>query len=206
MPQISKIQTKIQKIQLQIPKPISYPWNNLALPNSLAACSVCSGTGSVEFGHGSNKSLVPCRCVLRAVFRAALTGYYDYEERERYISKVTLDVLPGKDKMGTWGRKGEEYCADFFLVSRRSLEPAQWELFKMHFLLKMDWKFCTKRLGMDRGSFFHEVYRIEASLGKIYAELLPYPLFPIIDYMHGASIDSINYKSDHGWKGPISIK
>ena len=38
---------------------------------------------------------------------------------------------------------------------------------------------------MDRGNFFHAVYRIEQKLGRIFRELEPYPLFPVDDYFHG---------------------
>jgi len=38
---------------------------------------------------------------------------------------------------------------------------------------------------MDRGSFFHAIYRLEEKLGRVYAELEPYPLFPLRDYFGG---------------------
>jgi hypothetical protein len=40
---------------------------------------------------------------------------------------------------------------------------------------------------MDRGNFFHSVYRIEQKLGRMFRELKPYPLFPLDDYFHGPS-------------------
>jgi hypothetical protein len=40
---------------------------------------------------------------------------------------------------------------------------------------------------MDRGNFFHAVYRIEQKLGKVFRELEPYPLFPLSDYFNGPS-------------------
>ena len=35
---------------------------------------------------------------------------------------------------------------------------------------------------MDRGSFFHEVYRIEQKLGRTFRELEPFALFPLDEY------------------------
>ena len=35
---------------------------------------------------------------------------------------------------------------------------------------------------MDRGAFFHAVYKIEERLGRTFAELRPYPLFPLHEY------------------------
>ncbi len=40
---------------------------------------------------------------------------------------------------------------------------------------------------MDRGSFFHEVYRIEQKLGKTFRELEPYALFPLDEYFSGGA-------------------
>jgi hypothetical protein len=46
---------------------------------------------------------------------------------------------------------------------------------------------CARKLGIDRGSFFHAVYRIEQKLGRVFRELEPYPLFPLDEYFHGPS-------------------
>ncbi|MCC6342243.1 MAG: hypothetical protein IT166_08595 [Bryobacterales bacterium] len=35
---------------------------------------------------------------------------------------------------------------------------------------------------MDRGNFFHAVYRIEQTLGRTFRELRPYALFPLDEY------------------------
>jgi hypothetical protein len=67
------------------------------------------------------------------------------------------------------------------------LSEDEYRLFRYHFLLGADWKLCTRRLGIDRGNFFHSVYRIEQKLGRTFRELAPYPLFPLDDYFHGPS-------------------
>ena len=81
--------------------------------------------------------------------------------------------------------KDEEFMADFCLVSRRTLDEAEYKIFRFHFLLGADWKMCCRRLGMDRGSFFHQLYRIEQKLGRVYRELRPYALFPLDEYFGG---------------------
>ena len=101
------------------------------------------------------------------------------------MSKVTLDPLPGKDHQGAWGRKDEEFSADFCLVSKRTLTEFEYRIFKNHFLLGADWRLCCKRLRTDRGTFFHSVYRIEQKLGRVFRELQPYGLFPVEDYFNG---------------------
>ena len=75
--------------------------------------------------------------------------------------------------------------ADFCLVAKRTLSESEHNVFKFHFLLGADWKLCCNKLGMDRGTFFHAVYRIEQKLGRTYRELEPYPLFPVDEYFAG---------------------
>jgi hypothetical protein len=75
--------------------------------------------------------------------------------------------------------------ADFCLVSRRVLDEFCYKVFKYHFLLGADWKLCCRQLQIDRGTFFHTVYRIEQKLGRTFAELQPYPLYPLDEYFGG---------------------
>ena len=83
------------------------------------------------------------------------------------------------------GRKDEEFAADFCLVSRRTLSDFEYRVFKYHFLLGADFRLCCLRLGIDRGNFFHAIYRIEQKLGRIFRELEPYALFPLDEYFGG---------------------
>lgn len=84
-----------------------------------------------------------------------------------------------------WGLKNEEFIADFCLVSRRTLDESAYKIFKFHFLLGADWKLCCRKLNMDRGTFFHEVYRIQQKLGRTFRELQPHALFPVDEYFNG---------------------
>jgi hypothetical protein len=54
-------------------------------------------------------------------------------------------------------------------------------------VLGADWKLCTRKLGIDRGNFFHAVYRIEQKLGRVFRELEPYCLYPLDEYFQGPS-------------------
>ena len=38
---------------------------------------------------------------------------------------------------------------------------------------------------MDRGNFFHAIYRIERTLGRAFSEIRPYPLYPLDEYFGG---------------------
>jgi hypothetical protein len=44
---------------------------------------------------------------------------------------------------------------------------------------------------MDRGSFFHELYRIEQKLGKIFRELQPHALFPVDEYFNSTGREAV---------------
>src|SRR5579863_6281938 len=103
------------------------------------ACNICLGLGLRIGRHGSTH---PCNCVLRAIFRACFDKYRDCATREKYMSRVTLEPTRGRDGRHTWGRKDEEYAADFCLVSRRILSEQEHRLFKYHFLMGAEWKLC----------------------------------------------------------------
>ena len=77
--------------------------------------------------------------------------------------------------------------ADFVLVSRRILDEYQYKLFRYHFLLGADWTLCCRKMQIDRGTFFHEVYRIQQKLGRAFRELEPHGLFPVDEYFGGGA-------------------
>ena len=152
----------------------------LAMPQ----CTQCRGSGLRLARKGV---LTPCNCVLRCIFRICYDRFVKCVTQERHVSRISLEPHAGRQRPNTWGRKDEEFIADFSLVSRRVLSEEEYRLFRYHFLLGADWKLCTRRLGIDRGNFFHSVYRIEQKLGRLFRELEPYPLFPLDDYFHGPS-------------------
>lgn len=158
-------------------------WNRSeTLALAAPGCNICLGLG---LRVGRHESTHPCNCVLRAIFRACFARFRDCAARQKYMSQVSLDPTPGSTRKGSWGRKPEEYMADFCLVSRRALTELEYRIFRYHFLLGGDWKLCCRKLKMDRGNFFHCVYRIEQKLGRMFRELEPYALYPVGDYFHG---------------------
>jgi len=107
------------------------------------------------------------------------------------MTHARLSVIGGRVSRMVWGRRDEEYIADFCLVSRRYLDDAEYKLFKFHFLLGADWKLCCRQLKMDRGVFFHSIYRIQQKLGRVFRELRPYALYPLDEYFGGATREDI---------------
>lgn len=98
------------------------------------------------------------------------------------MSRVRFEIIGGQERRPVWGRKDEEFIADFCLVSKRVLDEFEYKLFRFHFLLAGDWRLCCRQLKMERGVFFHSVYRVQAKLGRAFRELKPYPLFPLDEY------------------------
>ena len=152
----------------------------LALHN----CAQCHGSGLRLARKGA---LSPCACVMRAIFRICHDRFLRCVTQEKHLSRVSLEPGPGRQRPSTWGRKDEEYIADFSLIARRTLTEFEHRLFRYHFVLGADWKLCTRRLHIDRGNFFHAVYRIEQKLGRAFREMEPYSLFPLDEYFHGPS-------------------
>jgi hypothetical protein len=147
-----------------------------------AQCTTCHGLG-LRKGKGNTE--VPCNCVLRAIFRACFRKFRTCVEQEKHLSQCKLQFTGGRERSMSWGRKNEEYIADFLLVSRRVLSAEEQKLFRAHYLLGADWRLCCRQLKMDRGDFFHAVYRMEARLGRVYRELAPYSLYPLDEYFYG---------------------
>ena len=158
-------------------------WNRsetIALAKS--SCTHCHGDG-LRPGRGGKWS--PCNCVLRTIFRACYARFRYCATKEKYMSKVTLTMCAGKDRKLTWVRKDEDYVADFCLVSRRTLTEFEYRVFRFHFLLGADWKLCCRQMKIDRGTFFHAVYRLQQKLGRVFRELEPYSLYPLDEYFGG---------------------
>ncbi len=146
------------------------------------SCSYCHGYGLRLARRGRE---VPCQCVFRAIFRACHNRFRECVAKGEHTSTVTLEFCRGAEGRRTYSRKREEYMADFCLVSRRLLNEVEHKIFRFHFLLGADWKLCCRQLRMERGTFFHLVYRIQQKLGRAFAELEPYALFPLDEYFSG---------------------
>lgn len=145
-------------------------------------CAACWGIG---LRNGRGGRLRPCGCVLREIFCVCLRRYR-WCEAHPEMSRMSLEfVSHRRERILTWGRKNEEYCADFWLVAKRVLDAAHWRIFRLYFVDGWQWRPCCRRLGIDRGNFFHAVYRIEQTLGRVFRELRPYGLFPLDDYFQG---------------------
>jgi hypothetical protein len=149
-----------------------------------ASCSFCHGYGMRPVLRGTE---APCNCVFRAVFRACYQRFRECVALGTHTNAITWDRCGGPSGYRAYSRKREEFMADFCLVSRRTLDDFEYRVFRSHFLLGGDWKICCRQLNIDRGTFFHHIYNIEDRLGRVFAELSPYSLYPVSEYFAGTT-------------------
>jgi hypothetical protein len=173
-------------------------------------CTQCYGLGLRDSGHGAS---TPCDCVFRAIFRACYNRFRECANRQHRVSNVSLEYIPGRKNKAVYSRKDEEFVADFCLISKRVLSEADHKIFRFYFLLGAGWKLCCRRLNMDRGNFYHQVYRIQERLGRVFAEVEPYALFPVDEYFGGnrrrrAGVSGFVQTAEHetGKLVPFSVK
>jgi hypothetical protein len=148
-------------------------------------CVYCQGLG-LKPGRGQRR-LVPCNCVFREIFRLCFNKFKKCAKQEKYLCHVSGEIYGSNGQRRLiWGRKIEEYIADFYLVSKRTLTEEEWPVFNAHYLMGADWRLCCAQLKMDKGNFFHAVYRIQQKLGRAFREVAPYALFPLDEYFKTA--------------------
>jgi hypothetical protein len=159
-------------------------WNRSnAIGLALASCALCGGHGMVELNRGEAER--PCVCVLRAIFRACYRRFRECALRGTQIGTVSLECTHGPSGRHSYGRKREEFMADFCLTTRRVLTDDEYTIFRYTYLLGADCQLCASRLGLDRGDYYQMLYRIQIKLGREFADLKPYALYPVDEYFGG---------------------
>ncbi len=144
------------------------PWIGLARPG----CSYCSGSALLESG-------ITCYCVLRRVARAVCSEVRFLESRSLIRSSCPNGTVHAQGRRIS-GSRYSEYCCDVHLVAKRTLSAADFLLWQRHCLEETPWSACDT--GLTHVGFFQRLYRIEATLGKVFLELKPYALYPPGDY------------------------
>jgi len=87
-----------------------------------------------------------------------------------------------------------EYVADFELAVERALPLQRRKLFALHFREGLPFCRCLGRLGLDRGRFFHEVYRVEEEIGEQCLK----GLYPLDEYFGVRQVVTIPSSSGAG--------
>ena len=160
-------------------------WNrSITIGIANGSCAFCQGVGMIV---DRNEEEAPCDCVLRAAFRACYQAFVECVALAERTAAVSWEPCHGPKGGRMFSRKREEYVADFLNVAERHLRGTEYRIFRYYFVLGADSTICGQKLGMDRGTFFHHVYRVERKLGRVFSELQPYPLYPLRDYFGGVA-------------------
>jgi hypothetical protein len=146
----------------------------IALGAARASCAACHGWGRV----GDDERL--CNCVLRQIFRSCFARWRMEQLRMIHSATTGYRILAVPGPRGPCrrvvpGNTAAEYSADFEICARQVLRAADQRLFRMHFLRGRPWFDCVGPLGLDRGNFFHAVYRIEGRMGRALLDRQMYP-------------------------------
>ena len=158
-------------------------WNQSdVLALAMEKCTSCEGLGLRPSRNGKK---AVCNCALRSIFRICFERFKVAVSKKECISRPNFERSSSAHGKVSWGRKEEEYAADFLLVAKRTLNATEYKIFNYHFLLGADWRLCCRKLKTEKGLFFHMVYRITAKLGRTFADLQPYALYPTQEYFHG---------------------
>jgi hypothetical protein len=154
-------------------------WNrSITIGLAKNSCKFCQGHG-MRVQYKIKQS--PCSCVFRSVFRVCLRRFRECALSESYASTVSWDYYAAGGRRVV-SRKKEEFMADFCLIAKRTLTDLESRVFRYYFLLGADWKLCVRQMKIDRGLFFHTVYRVEEKLGRAFVETEPYALYPLDEY------------------------
>lgn len=156
----------------------------LSLSN--AACVFCHGSGRV----GNSRLEKTCSCVFRGVFRAVLAKWHDIAVHQgtnaRINTQSRANISHNGRRQESYGRcfarLGEEFLADVEFTAMRVLSCIELGVFRRHYLLGLDCTVCCAKLGIDKGEFFHHAYRIQKALGREFATMNPFPLYPVAEY------------------------
>jgi len=167
-------------------------WNRSeVIALSSLKCACCSGAGLTTTGAVD----APCDCVTRSIFRACFNRFKDCVRKDKGASTVKLERLgmgTGRSSHMSYGRKTEEYIADFYLLCQRTLTEAEWGIFRFHYLLGADASLMTRRCHMTRAAFETMTRAMEAKLGRVFRETEPFALYPLDEYfsvnVRGAAI------------------
>lgn len=129
-------------------------------------CMKCEGLGVVFAGYGFGHPIL-CNCVFRGVFRKC---FYQWQHAVSFQwSNIRHEEI--------------DFAIDFEKIAVNRLTSIPAHVFRLHFLQGAPWKLCCQQMRISRGEFFHEVYRLEQRLGRVFVEMKPYGLYPIQKYL-----------------------
>lgn len=157
-------------------------WNRSQTIALASMKCTCQGLGLQRQGSAH----VPCSCVTRAIFKACFNRFKSCVTKDKGASTVKLERLgmgTGRSSHMTFGRKTEEYIADFTLTCKRVLTEAEWTVFNLHYLLGAGWNLIQRHFtALSREAFVTMTNAMEDTLGRAFRETAPFALYPLDEY------------------------
>jgi hypothetical protein len=171
------------------PTPKPYVWTHeIVIGLSMPHCANCAGKGLLS----KWRTLIPCKCVTRSIFRLVMNTYRIQERPVTLRSSLARLDCPSSGAINHPSHKGHvsaEFCADVESIARRALTPLQRVIFKQHYILGRKAQEVSRRVGLSRETgYWHEVERVEQIAGRAFCQTLPYPVFPIAEYFRGTDV------------------
>jgi hypothetical protein len=142
----------------------------IALALAKRECIYREGTGMLS------RSI--CNCVYREAFRHCFRMFFKLEQEPKFLSRVDLTRDgPRGSRSTSDGLHNFNFSRPKRRVLRRLLsddqahaERRRVESFQAPLPGRRDMEMCCQQLKIDRGPFFHAVYRIQNKLGRAYIE------------------------------------
>lgn len=153
------------------------------------ACEKCGGSGLAPCRTRGHKiglcgpKVGVCSCVSRAIFRICYTRQQQCEEKIS-ISSSAAERMQLPRRLGPWGRKNEEYLADFDLLVKHALTKPEYRVFRAYFYVGWPWDLCMREFNLDRGKFYRVIYKAEEKAGEAFLLTEPYGIYPLDEYFH----------------------
>lgn len=162
-------------------------------------CGRCNGTGRNKKLGKDNVDAVSCTCVFIGIFRECHRRFRQYNEKPKHLSITSFVRTHGADASRSFGRKNEEFLADYICIAKRTLGPESFDykIFKFRYLLGADASLIQRRMKITGEQYRNTDARIIEKLGRAFRDTKPYSLFPLDEYFSsGMKCDYVKPPAD----------
>lgn len=146
---------------------------------------MCQGVGNVPY----KETLAICRCVYRNVFRICMRKRTQILNDENFATRVSQSKIGAFVEIPTI-----DFVCDVEVLARKQLSPRQRQVFRYHYIYGVEYDACCVKFKVCRGNFFHECYRIEATLGKAFWAAGLFPTYGYLNLRAGVNYSKFAYR------------
>lgn len=148
-----------------------------------ARCETCMGLGQ-RLNLKTGQPQGPCRCAIFRLFRICHNKYRDCGRNMEHYSAVSFTRTGGGPGGRNFGRKNEEYRADFFLIASRTLRrgTAEHRFFKIRYIEDNGRAETQRALHLTRAEYDRLDDRVVYAAGKAFMTNEPSTIYPFDSY------------------------